>query len=304
MYKYIYMNGLYLIDKPFGISSFDVIRCMRKSLNMRKMWHTGTLDPFATGAMLVATGNYTKLIPYLEKVAKTYEFDVMLDGVTDSWDLAEPVSYISAEQQEHYKHALTQATVHDILQHSFLGDIEQVPPIYSALKVDGKRAYDRARSGEQLEMKSRAVTIHEINIIDYAYPRLTLQARVSAGTYIRSIAVDLGEMVWSGGYVSRLRRTHLDSLDVLSANNIESLMRDAWSDLPQLDLSSMALSEVFPHMTCICLREDVLVDINHGKLVYEAFDYPLHTDLFVVSDAQVTHIVHYNGEFLKPVRKI
>lgn len=271
---------------------------------MRKMWHTGTLDPFATGALLVATGNYTKLIPYLEKATKTYEFDVMLDGMTDSWDLAEPVRYISSQEQEHYKHGLTQSTLEDILQHSFLGDIEQVPPVYCALKVDGKRAYERVRDGEELDMKSRAVTIYEINIIDYAYPRLTLQARVSAGTYIRSIAVDLGDMVWSGWYVSRLRRTHLDSLDVLSANNIESLMKDAWSHLPQLDLSALTLSEVFPHMTCICLSDDVLVDINHGKLVYEDFDYPLHRDLFVVSEGKVTHIVHYNGEFLKPMRKI
>jgi len=165
------MNSFYLIDKPLDISSFDVIRRMRKTLNIKKMGHTGTLDPLATGAILIATGNYTKLIPYFEKDAKVYEFDIMLDGVTDSFDLAEPVQHIS-----------------------------------SALKIDGKRAYDRARAGEDVEMKTREVEIQHIEILHFNYPKLTLRAQVSAGTYIRSIAADLGDILGSGGYRGNLER--------------------------------------------------------------------------------------------------
>ena len=288
------MNWFYLIDKPLNISSFDVIRILRKQLNIRKMWHTGTLDPLATGCMLVATGNYTKLIPYFEKDTKTYEFDIMLDGVTDSFDLGEPVHYIFEEKKQEFKNNLDQSKIQKIIDEHFTGNITQVPPKYSALKIDGKRAYDLARSGKNIEMKTREVDIQDIKILDFTYPKLTLRATVSAGTYIRSIAADLGNYIWSGGYISRLHRTQIWKLNISDAGELDNILPD----------NTLGIWKIFSNIATITLSDNILTDINHGKLVYGDFDYPKNQDLFVISRQQVSNIVYYNGDYIKPVRKI
>lgn len=133
------INRFYYIDKPIGLTSFDVLRQMRKKLNIKKMWHTGTLDPLATGGLLVAVGNYTKLIPYFEKDSKEYVFTVELNWVTPSFDAETPVEYISQDLQEKFKKELSQEKIEKILNENFFWDIQQVPPKYSALKINGKK---------------------------------------------------------------------------------------------------------------------------------------------------------------------
>lgn len=235
----------------------------------------------------------------------------MLDGVTDSFDLGEEVQYILDEQKQAFKESLSTEKISNILEEKFSGKITQIPPKYSALKIDGKRAYDLARSWSEVEMKSREVEIKNIEILAFKYPKLTLRATVSAGTYIRSIAADLWDTIWSGGYISRLDRIQIGQLNISRAQALIQFHRQAAPRSPegrnenQNNLyQPLSIQEIFPNTTMIRLSEDILTDINHGKVVYGDFDYPKNQDLFVIFDEQVTNIVHYNGEYLKPVRKI
>jgi tRNA pseudouridine55 synthase len=185
------MQGFLYIDKPTGMTSFDVLRHLRRKLGIKKMGHTGTLDPLATGGLLVALGSYTKLIPFFEKDQKSYRAHILLDGVSDSYDSETPVHYISDVEKEKFQKALTQKHIYELLQQNFLGKISQIPPKYSALKIGGKRALDRVKAGEDIQMQAREIEIVDIEIISFSYPELVLDLRVSAGSYIRSIAHDL-----------------------------------------------------------------------------------------------------------------
>ena len=288
------MNKFYLIDKPLDVSSFDVIRILRKKLNTRKMWHTWTLDPLATGGLLIAVWAYTKLIPYFEKDTKEYEFTINLDWTTDSFDLAEEINFLDKDSQVKMKKELTKEKLEKILQEKFSWTITQVPPKYSALKINGKKACDLMREWKDVEMKTREVTISSIEIQDFNYPSLSLKATVSAGTYIRSIAADLGELLWTGWYVTKLRRTKIGALDI-----------DLWQTLDNFDeFKSLDIKELFKNKEFIQLDEDVLEKINYWLKVSWKFDYKIGEDLFVYSDKEVTNIVKYDGEKLIAKRKI
>jgi len=183
----------FLIQKPLGLSSFSAIAHLRKKFGIKKIGHTGTLDPLATGLLLVATDSSTKLIPYIDKAKKTYIFTVRLDGSTPSCDLDTPIEYLDPVLLDHAKIVLTQARVQKIIQTFFSGVITQSPPSYSALRIKGKRAYDMARAGEDVLMPERQVEIYTSKILSFDFPEVTIEMEVSAGTYIRSIARDLGK---------------------------------------------------------------------------------------------------------------
>ncbi|MCP4523568.1 MAG: tRNA pseudouridine(55) synthase TruB [Candidatus Gracilibacteria bacterium] len=288
------MKAFYLIDKPIGFTSFDVLRKLKKHLNIRKMGHTGTLDPLATGALLVAVGDYTKLIPYFEKDTKEYEFTISLDGETDSFDSETDVRYISPAEQQKYKSELTQDALEGMIEENFTGDIEQVPPKYSALKINGKKALDRVRAGEEFEMKKRASTISKIEILSYEYPNLTLRATVTAGTYIRSIAHDLGEIVGTGGYITYLRRTKIGTLDIAKSQTLSEFDED----------QKMLFTDLFKNKTTITLKEEVLSKINNG-LTVQLEDFPYQDGEYFVGNAHdITNIVIYKKPILKAKRKI
>ncbi|MDP2090785.1 MAG: tRNA pseudouridine(55) synthase TruB [Candidatus Gracilibacteria bacterium] len=288
------MNKFYLIDKPLDVTSFDVIRILRKKLNTSKMGHTGTLDPLATGGLLVAVGNYTKLIPYFEKDTKEYVFTVNLDGVSPSFDLGTQVEFISSEAQKIAKESITNEKIEKLLNLNFTGKISQIPPKYSALKMGGKKALDKIRSGEEFEMKAREVTIKDIELLDFSYPSATIRAVVSAGTYIRSIAYDLGDMLGTGGYVTKLRRTKIGSLDISFGQNLDEF--DA--------TKSFDIKELFKKKSFITLPNDVLQKINNGLIVEQKFDLEIGVDLFVYDGENITNIVEYDGEKLFAKRKI
>jgi len=208
------INGLLVINKPQGITSFDVIRQLRRITGERKVGHTGTLDPMATGVMVLLFGSATKQAAEFSKLNKTYEAEITL-GSTSSTGDAEGQLTPGSDQEP------TVDQVQTALK-QFTGQITQTPPIYSAIKIDGQEAYKRARRGESVEIPSRQVTIYSIKLLDYSYPIIKLAADVSSGTYIRTLAEDVGKALETGAYLSGLVRTRVGEFDLAKAIELDA----------------------------------------------------------------------------------
>ncbi|MDD2907991.1 MAG: tRNA pseudouridine(55) synthase TruB [Candidatus Gracilibacteria bacterium] len=285
----------YLIDKPLDFTSFDSIAVLRKKLHTKRIGHTGTLDPLATGGLLIAAGNYTKLIPYFEKDTKEYEFSINFDGQSDSYDLGTQVDYISEEAQEKAKKDITKEKIQELLKTKFTGEILQIPPKYSALKIGGRKAIDMIVAGDtDFKMNERKAFVNNIELLDFSYPTASFRAEVSAGTYIRSIAYDMGIIFKTGGYITKLRRTKVGSLDLSMAQTIENFDKNKFFDLKIL----------FKNKTFIELSKEVLDEINLGKKIKGKFDFKIGEEMFVFDGNNVTNIVIYDGELLIPRKKI
>lgn len=214
------MDGILLVDKPEGWTSHDAVAKVRSIIKAGtgqkiKVGHTGTLDPFATGLLVLVLGKYTKKAAEFSKLDKTYEAELMLGSVSSTADREGEISKYGA-------HKPPEAEVKDVLS-TFLGQIKQTPPIYSAIKIGGQRAYKLARAGKTAEIEPRTVMIHDISNIKYKYPRLSFTTSVSSGTYIRSLAVDVGAKLGTGAYLSTLRRTSVGDFIIESALQIEDL---------------------------------------------------------------------------------
>lgn len=200
------MNLILNIDKPYGWTSADVVRKLKNvlskaGLKKEKIGHAGTLDPLATGVLIVCVGrDATKQIDSIQSGHKRYVFTVELGATTPSYDLEHPID--TTYPWEH----ITEKDIRDFSA-SLQGEIQQVPPLFSAKKVGGKRAYSLARAGADAELKPASVTIYSSRILDISMPRVTMEIECSRGTYIRSIARDMGADLDSGGYLSELRRT-------------------------------------------------------------------------------------------------
>jgi tRNA pseudouridine55 synthase len=214
------MDGILLINKPLGWTSHDVVAKVRSLLGQAtgqkiKVGHTGTLDPMATGLMILVIGSYTKRAAEFSKLDKTYAAELTL-GATSSTADAE------GEIVQQSKKVPTQGEVEQVLE-SFTGEIEQIPPIFSAIKVNGQRAYKLARAGTEVKLESRRVKINSLLLTEYAYPKLKFTADVSSGTYIRSLAVDIGENLGTGAYLSALKRTIVGNYSLDEAFDLEDL---------------------------------------------------------------------------------
>lgn len=284
----------YLIDKPLNYTSFDVLRVLRKKLQIKKLWHTWTLDPLASGLLLVWVGDYTKLITYLEKADKEYEFTINLDWTTDTLDLEWEINYISEEKQKYFKENLKLDQINEILQKKFLWKVIQTPPKYSALKINWQKALDLVRAWVDFEMKSREITIHNIEILDYNYPKLTLRAFVSSWTYIRTIAWDLGGILWTGGYLSFLRRTKINDLTLDDSQNLENFDENKVLDIQKL----------FPKDKYIVLNDINQKRIDNGLTQRVDLDLIQWEIYFVKNDNFITNVVQKNGLDIKPLKKI
>lgn len=229
------VNGLLLIDKPKGWTSFDVVAKVRGVLRAEqkrllaagellgthgkpKVGHTGTLDPLATGLLVLVIGSYTKKVPELTKQNKSYEVEVYL-GATSTTDDAEGEKTAVSTRQP------SEQEVRDALT-SFIGESQQLPPRFSAIKVGGVKAYDAARKGKALELKPRTVHIYDIANLTYAYPYVTFTAKVGSGTYIRSLARDVGDKLGTGAYVQELRRTEVGTYHIRDAISPEDITPD------------------------------------------------------------------------------
>ncbi|WP_396154821.1 tRNA pseudouridine(55) synthase TruB [Flavobacterium macrobrachii] len=210
-----YLEGqVLLIDKPLTWSSFQAVNKLKYVLKRKydlpkkfKIGHAGTLDPLATGLLIICTGKFTKKITEIQAQAKEYTGTIVLGATTPSYDLETEVD--STFPTEHITEALILETTKQ-----FLGEIDQKPPVFSAIKKDGKRLYEHARAGEEVEIASRKTTIYEFEITRIAMPEIDFRVKCSKGTYIRSLAFDFGKALQSGGYLSVLRRTKIGEYSV------------------------------------------------------------------------------------------
>lgn len=288
------MDAFFYIDKPTGQTSFQVLRDMRKILWVKKIGHSGTLDPLATWWLLVATGQYTKLIPYVEKDTKSYLADIMLDGESPSYDSDSEISFISEKDQENYKKNITIEKLRQIFQENFFGKILQVPPKYSALKINGKRALERVKAWEDIVMKQREAHILSYDVISFEYPKLVVEITVSAGTYIRSIAHDLWEILGTGWYLSALRRTAVGALDIRLSTSLDNLSQD----------SVLRLEDIFSDKIQLFQDETVYKRLSDGQRVWGEYNFPTNTDIFLFDGNMLRYIVEYKDSVLHPRKKI
>ena len=214
-------GALILVDKPLKWTSFDVVNkirwCLKSACGKIKVGHAGTLDPLATGLVIVCTGKWTKRIEDYMAQEKEYVATLCYGAVTPSFDLE-----TLPEGDFPYRH-IDRPYLDRVLER-FRGVITQVPPAYSAIRVDGDRAYKKARKGNEIEMPARQVVVNELEIIDFNLPDLTLRINCSKWTYIRSLANDIGQACESGAYLAGLRRTKIGSFQVEDANKMEDLV--------------------------------------------------------------------------------
>jgi tRNA pseudouridine55 synthase len=209
-------TGLWLVDKPEGVSSFGVVARLRRVTGIKKVGHTGTLDPLATGLMVLLVGkDFTRLAQGLTKLDKVYEVTFQL-GTTSTTDDEEGEKTVVSDRQP-AMHEIEAAIL------ELTGEIEQTPPIYSAIKIGGQRAYKLARRGEQPKLAPRPVKVYEWTEIEYAYPVLKATIAVGSGTYIRSLARDLGEKLGTGAYMTALRRTRVGDFQIAEAMTLDYL---------------------------------------------------------------------------------
>lgn len=216
-------DSVLLIDKPANMTSFGVVARVRRKLSEHlgkkaKVGHTGTLDPFATGLMIIVTGKECRNAMSYSKLDKEYEATFRLGQISSTGDPEGDITNISDLQPT--KEALEAAL------ERFRGEITQRPPIFSAIKINGRRAYDLARKGEAVEIPERQVTVFSLELLEYTYPNVRIRTHVSSGTYIRSLAVDLGEVLGTGAYCSELRRTKVAKYAVVDALNLETFMNN------------------------------------------------------------------------------
>ena len=206
-----------LVDKPAGMSSFGAVARVRRKLKDEfghkvKVGHTGTLDPFATGLLILLSGKNTKKSGEFLKLDKVYEATIKLGYVSDTGDTEGKIEKKSDREVDLKE-------IQEVLKR-FIGDIEQTPPKFSAIKINGQRAYKLARKGADFEMPKRKITIYNIEILEYKYPILKIRSHVSSGTYIRTLAEDIGKKLGTGAYCESLRRLKIGEYDVKDVENL------------------------------------------------------------------------------------
>jgi tRNA pseudouridine55 synthase len=214
------MDDIVLIDKPTGMTSFGVVARVRRVLTEQagrkvKVGHTGTLDPFATGLMILVTGKKCREAEHYTKLDKWYEAQIVLGQTSSTGDPEGELAAVSDRRP-------TEAEIGAVLER-FTGEIQQTPPVFSAIKIDGQRAYKLARQGKEVNMPSRNVTIYSLELISYEYPHMNIRTHVSSGTYIRTLAQDIGEALGTGAYCRELRRTKIAEYDISDAKTLADL---------------------------------------------------------------------------------
>lgn len=214
------MFGILNLNKPKGVTSRDVVNVVQKLVRPIKVGHAGTLDPMATGVLVVCLGKATRLISKIQDRPKSYVAEFTLGQTSDTDDSTGKVTETDIAEP------IDQHAIHDALEH-FVGKIQQVPPAYSAVRVKGQRAYKMARDGQQVELQAKEVNVHSVNIVHYDWPKLVVDVRCGSGTYIRSIARDLGQALNTGGLMSALQRTQIGPFSVKQAIDPDSLTIDS-----------------------------------------------------------------------------
>lgn len=288
------ISGWLVVDKPAGITSTAVVNKVRWALQARKAGHAGTLDPAATGVLAVALGEATKTVPYVTDALKAYEFLVRFGQRTNTDDAEGKViasSDIRPTDQE-VKDALT----------AFLGDIEQVPPQYSAVKIDGERAYKRARDGEEMELSARPLWVEEILVTDRPdADHVTLEMVCGKGGYVRSIARDLGEALGCHGHVAWLRRVWSGPFRAEEGLSLEQV--EAMAQSPELDDHLLPLELGLSELPRVSCSEESAARLRNGNAAQViAQDLEFGAECWVACADKPVAIGRYRGGMLDPSR--
>lgn len=243
------LYGFLNIYKEKEMTSFDVIHKLRHKFNIKKIGHIGTLDPMAEGVLIVAVGEATKLIEFMIKDDKDYSAKIILGKISNTFDAEGEIRNLNSRNPDFDE-------VETVVK-GFVGEIDQVPPKYSALKIKGRKAYEMARKGEKFEMKSRKVRIENLAIISYNYPELEFDVTCSSGTYIRSLANDIGKKLKTGAYLSELKRTRVGNFIIRDSVKL--------ADVSEKDL--IPLEAVTFKLKCVKISKNEYFELNLGKFI-------------------------------------
>ncbi|NLW55443.1 MAG: tRNA pseudouridine(55) synthase TruB [Firmicutes bacterium] len=298
-------NGFLVIDKPAGYSSHQVVAKVRKILNERRVGHTGTLDPMATGVLVVAVGFCTKLIPFLDEQKKVYQAKLVIGLTTDTQDLSGRV--VSAQPET----AVTQEMMRAALS-NFTGELEQTPPMYSAVKVQGEPLYKLARAGKEIPRKKRKITIFRLEVVDNLRPVYGFQEgpylriECSRGTYIRTLCHELGAYLGCGGCMGDLVRLASGPFRLGKAVSLDELQKA----MEQAEVASLLLSpaEALAHLPLVTLDQQSAKLVRHGGRVYlQSKDALQESELArgMTTDGRLLAILKYVGgekPYWQPVR--
>ncbi len=297
------VNGWINLDKPAGMSSSQAVGAVRRILDAAKAGHGGTLDPLATGVLPIALGEATKTVSYAMDGAKSYRFTVCWGEARTTLDGEGDITETSAVRP-------TRDDIVKVLP-EFTGDIEQIPPIFSAIKIDGRRAYQLAREDKDVELKPRAVSIHQLELVDMPdADHATFVAECGKGTYIRSLARDMACAVGTVGYVSDLRRTRVGPFDETTAISLDKLKSLGHSAPP--DEAILAVETVLDDIPALALTDEEARRIRHGQSVSAlpvATRSPLkgieQDDVICAMNAgRLVALVKFAGGEIRPVRVI
>jgi len=247
------VHGVVVVDKPSGMTSAKVVSLVKRGLGIKKIGHTGTLDPMATGVLPLCVGEGTKVAGYLLSADKHYDGEFVLGVQTNTLDRE---GEVTAEDREGAK-AVTQAQVLDAMR-ALTGPIEQVPPMFSAIRQNGRRLHALARAGQEVEREARAVTIHSFDLLSFEDGRGSFSVAASKGTYVRSLVDDMGRALACGAHLSELRRTRAGRFDLSEALPLETLL--AMDSMPVLDPA-----DAISHLPSYEVPSDVARDVADGK---------------------------------------
>ena len=285
------INGVLNIYKEKGYTSHDVVAKLRGIVGQKKIGHTGTLDPDAVGVLPVCLGKATKLCDMLTDKNKTYETVMLLGKVTDTQDIS------GATLSEQDVSALDENAVRVAVM-SFLGDYMQIPPMYSALKVNGKKLYELAREGIEIERKARPVQILEIQIKEINLPRVRMEVTCSKGTYIRTLCHDIGAKLGCGACMEELIRTKVSRFDIEDSLTLEQVAN--LKNANQLEAHLVAIDEMFSGYEAVTLKEEFMSFVYNGNVFF-----PKHLQKSIeLTDEKMVRVYDGNGEFIAIYRFI
>ncbi|HEY5984591.1 MAG TPA: tRNA pseudouridine(55) synthase TruB [Anaerolineales bacterium] len=252
------ISGVLVVDKPVGMTSHDVVQVIRNGTGLRRAGHTGTLDPRASGVLVVLVGPAVRLSEFVSASDKRYQAIIRLGSTTDTFDadgkVTQPEQPVNVTEEQFEKVLAT-----------FVGEIEQVPPPYSAVKVQGRKAYEMAREGEEVELAPRKITVHHLEVLEWAPPEVVIDVHCSSGTYVRSLANDLGATLGCGAYLVGLRRTKSGRFSLREATPLRKLQEafHAGNWYQYLIPAAEALAE----WSAIELSPDDVENVRHGHRV-------------------------------------
>lgn len=251
------ISGVIVIDKPIGMTSHDVVQIVRKGTNIRRAGHTGTLDPRASGVLVILVGPAVRLSEYVSASDKRYQAVIQLGTTTDTYDADGRVLSTTSVD-------ISEKQFDDVLQ-SFVGQIEQIPPPYSSVKVKGRHAYDMARNGEEVDLEPRTINVYNLDLLEWAPPEAVIDVYCSSGTYVRSLAHDLGEKLGCGAHLIGLRRTKSGRFTLRDAVPLrklrEAFENDTWENL------IIPAAEALSDWPAVELTTEQLDIVRHGRRI-------------------------------------